>query len=148
MNYDRMSRVQLFADANGWRITPKGFTLADLARGTRSRRYYQHPLRFDHPIYFTADGRPVAIMAENYIGDRDALRAAAPEWTSLVLHEPGAQRRASLYNPYLGREEHGTTPQIVTRPDHRPIVWPTEAEMAETIYLHHRVHEQGRAAAA
>jgi hypothetical protein len=150
IDYDRMPRVELFAAANGWKVTRRRLiTLNDLA-GIEA--WDPGPLdpRFDHPSSFTRDRRPVAIMAENYEHDRDELREAAKDWDRLALHEPPAQRRASLYNPFLGADdEHGGTwPQVVTHADHPPIVWPTEMEMAETVYLHHKwVQDVARRAA-
>jgi hypothetical protein len=80
---EAMVRVQnatkRFAQANGWRQSHKGFTLrrlAGLRPGPRgefqdlmpcaSRGGQDDPRVFDHVFWFTAEGKPVAIVAMPY----------------------------------------------------------------------------------
>jgi hypothetical protein len=132
----RMSAAERFAKANGWSIG-KQFSINLLISGrTNNGGNYYDSGQFDrslidHPEYFKVGRRPVAIAAHNYDGSApgcaDHLRAAVATRFAgqLVLHIPAAGKAASWYYP------GGTMPMVLTRPDVKEIVWPTEEEMAD-----------------
>jgi hypothetical protein len=134
IGYERLERVALFAQANGWKRSAAEFDLDQLAANKmHGRTNYRHVrnydgdiVSFDHRVMFRVSRWPVALMAENYPGDVAKLRVLMKTRRDLTLHEPPAGTRASFHYP------GGTLPQIVTRPDHSPIVWPTEEDMIET----------------
>src|ERR1700733_3867580 len=121
------------AAANGWRCG-KHFSLDLLIRNKANcgRRHFDnygyHLNASDHPEYFRAAGKPIAIVAHNYELDVDGLRRLVSDFNgALVLHEPPAGKAASWYFP------GHALPMCLTRPDITEIVWPTEEEMAATI---------------
>jgi hypothetical protein len=82
--------VKRFAQANGWRVS-KSFDLELLINGKQHsgrRSYNSLDTIFDHPNFFKADRRPVAIVAHNYPGAIEQLRAKIAAVEGLILHEP------------------------------------------------------------
>jgi hypothetical protein len=139
--YQNMDRQ--FAAANGWKVG-RDFTLDQLIRNS-SRRTKEHYFDylpeefFDHPTFFVADRKPVAIVVHNY---------SDPEKTAVYLHDralrlhvPEAGKKLSWY--YVG----GTWPMCVTRSDISEVIRPTEAELAPLAELQKKYWLALRAAA-
>jgi hypothetical protein len=106
-----------FAAANGWRYG-KHFGLDLLIRNKAFHgpghydNYGCHLNASDHPEYFRAAGKPIAIVAHNYEMDVDGLRKLISDLNgALVLHEPPAGKAASWYFP------GHALPMCLTRPD-------------------------------
>jgi hypothetical protein len=119
-----------FAQANGWRVS-KAFDLELLISGKQHGGWHSYnPLStiFDHPNFFRADRRPVAIVAHNYPGAIEQLRAKIAAVEGLILHEPSTGgMQVSWYYP------GGTLPMCITRPDVSAVVWPSEDDLIELV---------------
>jgi hypothetical protein len=138
-----LTPVESFAEANGWKVGAP-FNLDLLASGKKHHGGDNSAKSasglmpwFDHPEFFRISGRPVAIVAHNYVGRDEKLREyVAERRRTFVLHEPPAGHAASWYLP------GEALPQGVTRPDITSIVWPTPKQMVATAAAH--AEEQAR----
>jgi hypothetical protein len=128
--------IQRFADANSWRSS-KWFSLDLLIRnkmhdGNSLQSIWGHRnlgRMFDHPNFFRRNRRPVAIVVHNYPGTVEQLRLFMKGRDDLILHEPEAGPKVSWY--YAG----SAWPMCVTRPDVKEVVWPTAADVADSVKI-------------
>lgn len=117
----RDQEAHRFALLNGWQFTNRNFSYEVLSNGTRrgiTRDFFHDPSHLgDHPLFFSADRRPVAIVCQPYHApDVDTRLTEITRRWNLKSHQPPATF-SSFYYPGACRFI------VLTRPEINEVHW-------------------------